>query len=235
MRAPGMFLSQPPTATRPSMCSALTTVSMASAMTSRETREYFMPSVPIEIASLTVGVPNVCGMAPASRSATSARDARAPSPKLHGVMLLWPFATPTMGLTKSPSSKPTARSMARLPARSTPSVVMRLRRCSAMRWSSGKDHHLINEGEGARWRPLADQLVTVVVGVTRPLLLHAMPRVPGGLARSAPAQLVPIRVPVALQVGLDLAEAAAFVPAVGLPAVLIRRTVRVVGAAGGDV
>ena len=34
-------------------------------MTSRETSEYFMPSVPIEMPSLTVMVPKVCGIAPA--------------------------------------------------------------------------------------------------------------------------------------------------------------------------
>src|SRR6059036_1973995 len=60
--APGMFLSHPPTTSRPSMLCALHAVSIESAMTSRETREYFMPSVPIEMPSLTVIVPNVCGM-----------------------------------------------------------------------------------------------------------------------------------------------------------------------------
>jgi hypothetical protein len=34
-------------------------------MTSRETSEYFIPSVPIEMPSLTVMVPNICGIAPA--------------------------------------------------------------------------------------------------------------------------------------------------------------------------
>ena len=44
MSEPGMFLSQPPMATKPSMPAQPTTVSMESAMTSRETSEYFMPS-----------------------------------------------------------------------------------------------------------------------------------------------------------------------------------------------
>ena len=35
-------------------------------MTSRETSEYFMPSVPIEMPSLTVMVPKICGIAPAA-------------------------------------------------------------------------------------------------------------------------------------------------------------------------
>ena len=51
MSEPGMFLSQPPMATKPSMPAQPTTVSIESAMTSRETSEYFMPSVPIEMPS----------------------------------------------------------------------------------------------------------------------------------------------------------------------------------------
>ena len=86
--APGMFLSQPPTASTPSMAWALHTVSMESAMTSRETREYFIPSVPIEIASLTVMVPKTWGMAPAARSAAWPRSARVSRPRLQGVRLL---------------------------------------------------------------------------------------------------------------------------------------------------
>ena len=65
--APGMFLSQPPMATTPSMLWAPQAVSIESAMTSRETSEYFIPSVPIEMPSLTVMVPKTWGMAPAAR------------------------------------------------------------------------------------------------------------------------------------------------------------------------
>jgi len=43
---PGIFLSQPPMATKPSIPSQATTVSIESAMTSRETSEYFIPSEP---------------------------------------------------------------------------------------------------------------------------------------------------------------------------------------------
>jgi len=35
-------------------------------------------------------------------------------PALQGFIVLWPLATPTIGFSKSPSPKPTARSMARL-------------------------------------------------------------------------------------------------------------------------
>ena len=51
---PGIFLSQPPTAITPSYPRQPTTVSIESAITSRETREYFIPCVPIEIPSETV-------------------------------------------------------------------------------------------------------------------------------------------------------------------------------------
>jgi hypothetical protein len=126
--APGMFLSQPPIARRPSKLWARQTVSMESAITSRETSEHFMPSVPIEMPSLTVMVPKTWGIPPAVRMAPSAASARSPRPALQGVMLLWACATPTIGFSKSPSENPTARSMARFGARSSPSVTMRLRR-----------------------------------------------------------------------------------------------------------
>ena len=61
-----MFLSQPPMATRPSKPSAPITVSIESAITSRDTSEYFMPSVPIEMPSDTVMVLKITGLAPAA-------------------------------------------------------------------------------------------------------------------------------------------------------------------------
>jgi hypothetical protein len=105
---------------------------MESAMTSRDTREYFMPSVPIEMPSETVMVPNILGMAPAFFNAASAREASGPMPTLQGVMVLCAFATPTMGLTKSFSPNPTARSKARLGDRWTPCVTVLLRKLLVM-------------------------------------------------------------------------------------------------------
>ena len=128
-----MFLSHPPIASRPSSDCPRTTVSMLSAMTSRETREHFMPSVPIEMPSLIVIVPNVWGMPPARRRATSAAAGRSPNPALQGVIVEWPLATPTIGLAKSASVKPTARSMARFGARWSPWVTAALRR-----WGAGR-------------------------------------------------------------------------------------------------
>src|SRR4028119_1399753 len=120
--APGIFLSQPPIAKTPSILCPLQTVSIESAITSLDTREYFIPSVPIEIPSLIVIVPNTCGMAPASLALAIARKARSFNPILQGVIVLYPLAIPTIGLVKSPSPKPTARSIARLGARCTPPV-----------------------------------------------------------------------------------------------------------------
>jgi hypothetical protein len=101
--APGRFLSQPPIASRPSMNWLCAAVSIASAITSRETSEYFIPSVPMEMPSVTVMVPNICGMAPARRAAASAASARGWMPALQGFMVEWPLAMPTIGLSKSAS------------------------------------------------------------------------------------------------------------------------------------
>src|SRR6185437_14678905 len=120
---PGMFLSQPPTASTPSIIWPLTDTSMASAITSRDTREYFMPSVPMPMPSVTVGKPNTCGIAPASVRAAMARSTSGWMPALQGFMVEWPLATPTIGLSKSWSLKPTARSMARFGERATPPVM----------------------------------------------------------------------------------------------------------------
>jgi hypothetical protein len=94
---PGMFLSQPPMTTTPSIHWPCTQVSMQSLITSRLTRLYFMPSVPIAMPSLMVGVPNTCALPPASSMPAIAASASFCRPLLHGVMVLWPLATPTMG------------------------------------------------------------------------------------------------------------------------------------------
>jgi hypothetical protein len=100
---PGMFLSQPPITTTPSIHWPLTAVSMQSAMTSREMSEYFIPSVPIDMPSEMVGVPNTCGLPPASRTVEMAMSASFCRPELHGVMVEWPLAMPIIGLLKSSS------------------------------------------------------------------------------------------------------------------------------------
>ena len=84
---PGIFLSQPPITTTPSCQSPLTQTSILSAITSRDTREYFIPSVPIPMPSETVGVPNICAFAPASSKALTAASANFCKPLLHGVIV----------------------------------------------------------------------------------------------------------------------------------------------------
>src|SRR5919202_3277148 len=61
-------------------------------------------------------------MAPAFLIAASARCASTFMPILQGVIVLYPLARPTMGLVKSWSWKPTARSIARFGDRCTPLV-----------------------------------------------------------------------------------------------------------------
>ncbi len=70
---PGMFLSQPPITTTPSIHWPCTQVSTQSAITSRDTSEYFMPSVPIDMPSEMVGVPKICGLAPDALTAIDRR------------------------------------------------------------------------------------------------------------------------------------------------------------------
>ena len=103
--APGRFLSQPPMASTPSMnwCSASAVSGWRPAITSRDTSEYFMPSVPMEMPSVTVMVPNICGIAPARRAAASAASASGWIPALHGFIVECPLAMPTMGFSKSAS------------------------------------------------------------------------------------------------------------------------------------
>ena len=124
--APGIFLSQPPMQRTASMLAPRQTVSMESAITSRLIREHFMPSVPMEMPSLIVMVPNICGMPPPFRSSTEAISASLPRPALQGVISLCPFAIPMMGFSKSSSVNPTALSIARLGARRSPWVIDRL-------------------------------------------------------------------------------------------------------------
>ena len=111
---PGMFLSQPPIATRPSNPSQPATVSMESAITSRDTREYFMPSVPLAMPSDMVMVLKISDLPPASSAPAADSSASWLMCMLHGVRLLHVDAMPIWGFLKSSSVNPTARSMARL-------------------------------------------------------------------------------------------------------------------------
>ncbi len=107
MSEPGMFLSQPPMATKPSMPAQPTTVSMESAMTSRETSEYFMPSLPIEMPSEMVMVLKMIALPPPVLTPCSDSRASLSMCMLQGVTSLQVEAMPTSGFLKSSALKPT--------------------------------------------------------------------------------------------------------------------------------
>ena len=80
-------------------------------MTSLETREYFMPSVPIEIPSDTVIVLNVTALHPALFTDSSTISAREFRCILHGVTLAPSEAIPTIDFLKSSSLNPAPRNI----------------------------------------------------------------------------------------------------------------------------
>ena len=122
MAQPGMVLSHPPMATSPAKPSAPTTVSIEAALTSRETSEYFIPSLPIEMPSEIVIVPKMMPFPPPAPTPASASRASLSMCILHGVTMLQVLAMPTCDFLKSSRANPTACSIARLAARSGPSV-----------------------------------------------------------------------------------------------------------------
>ena len=73
-------------------------------------------------------------------------------PALHGFIVLWPLATPTIGLSKSPSPKPTARSIARFGERATPWVMILERRLWDMGRAPVEAAPRRAAGHGAGWR-----------------------------------------------------------------------------------
>jgi hypothetical protein len=113
-----------------------------------------MPSVPMPIPSVTVGVPKTCGIAPASLIAAAARSTRGWMPALHGFIVLWPLATPTIGFSKSPSPNPTARNIARFGERATPCVMSFERRLYDMAELRGQKRGEGTAGEANRSRRL---------------------------------------------------------------------------------
>src|SRR5438067_8288350 len=84
-----------------------------------------MPPWFIDIESATDIDAKSNGAPPASRTAADASRANSPSSALHGVTRPSVEATPTKGLARSASERPSARRNARCGARSSPSTVMR--------------------------------------------------------------------------------------------------------------
>jgi len=106
-------------------------------MTSREINDAFMPSVPIEMASEMVMVPNSIGIPPAPSIPSTAASATSSRWTLHGVMSAAGLATPTIGEERSSSSNPIARNIARWGALSGPSVTSVLGRSGSLSLLNG--------------------------------------------------------------------------------------------------
>ena len=96
-------------------------------MTSLETSEPRMPSVPMDMASETVMVPNVKGVPSAAKTPRFTSSTSGAIPELQGVTSLWVEATPTKGAAMSLSLSPIAFIIERWGARIAPSVVSQLR------------------------------------------------------------------------------------------------------------
>jgi hypothetical protein len=82
---------------------AIAKSSIESAMTSRDTSEARIPSVPIEMPSEMAIVLNSMGVPPASRMPSLTFSARARRCTLHGVTSVQVLATPTRGFSRSAS------------------------------------------------------------------------------------------------------------------------------------
>ena len=80
------------------------TSSMLSAITSRETRLVFIPSVPIVMPSEIAIVLNSIGVPPAARMPSLTLAASARRWKLHGIVSIHVLATPMIGLLSASSS-----------------------------------------------------------------------------------------------------------------------------------
>src|SRR3954470_24606891 len=143
MTAPGSVLSQPTRQTSPSSRWPSATSSIESAITSRETSDARIPSVPIETPSETEIVLNSIGVPPASRMPRLTCRASARWLRLHGIVSIQVVQTPTSGFARSSSVKPVPFSIARAAARSGPSVRAALRRLAG---SLGRSYGLLTAG-----------------------------------------------------------------------------------------
>src|SRR5437867_5741471 len=121
MAPPGIVLSQPTSTTSASNMCPRATSSIESAITSRETSEVFMPSVPMVMPSLIAMVLNSMGVPPASRTPRFTCSASRRRLKLHGMVSVQVLAMPTIGRARSASEKPIALKYERAGARSRPS------------------------------------------------------------------------------------------------------------------
>ena len=94
--------------------------SIESAITSRETSDASMPSVPMAMPSETAMVLNCTGVAPAARTPAQTSSASVRRCRLHGITSVHVEMTATSGFSSSASPRPVARSMARAGALDSP-------------------------------------------------------------------------------------------------------------------
>ncbi len=105
---PGMFLSQPGIEMFASYHCAHITVSIESAIRSRDWSEYFIPSVPIDVPSETPTVLKRSPTRPAAATPSFTAAARSSRCMLHGLPSNHMLAMPTWALSMSASLRPTA-------------------------------------------------------------------------------------------------------------------------------
>jgi len=117
-------------------------------MTSRDTREYFIPSVPMLMPSEMVMALKITLLPPAASTPFAASAARRSMCMLHGVTMLHVEAMPILFFLKSSRLKPTACSIARLAARSTPSTTTEL--CLRLQFGLGLGSGLGFRGHDAQ-------------------------------------------------------------------------------------
>ncbi len=153
-----MLLSQPAMPMNPSSRSACITASTESQMISRLTSEARIPSWPIEIASETVIVPNSSGNPPAACTPALTCSASRRNDMLHGVISFHELAMPICGFSQSSSVSPTARSIARAPARCMPSVTSRERGLMSTGCSELMDRRVVPHASRESGRDLSRQV-----------------------------------------------------------------------------
>ena len=123
MSRPGTFLSQLGIMTRPSNWWATAMHSVESAMRSRVTREYFMPTWPMAMPSHTAMAGNSIGVPPAMRMPALTASATLSRFMWPGTISLYEHTTPMSGRSNSSRVRPRAYRRLRLGARPTPCVI----------------------------------------------------------------------------------------------------------------
>ena len=108
MTVPGIVLSHPEMATRPSSEYPRATSSIESAMISRLTREVRIPSVPMLMPSEIAMVLNSTGVPPAARTPAFTCSETPRRWELQGIISIHVLAIPIRGLRRSSSVNPMA-------------------------------------------------------------------------------------------------------------------------------